>query len=157
MLRLLRGAVAIALAVMQTRAQLPAPSGCKPVEQLVVGQRAPDSVRIGTRIVPRTQSAVHEAWRVLGVDTGSKQGVFRPGERVLIYRGSQPRGSAVFNGCTLIPEQLPLPTFMQPDSIAEMEILRSKTVARLEHDNRGYQLLRVTVQRRQRKSVAPPT
>ena len=156
MKRLLRCATAMVVAATPSlRAQLPVPAGCRPVEQVTVGQRAADSVRIGTRFVPRTETAVQTAWRTLGVDTGFKLGAFRPGERVLIYRDSQPRGSAIFDGCTLVPEQLPLPTFMQPDSIAAMEILPSKSVAVLMHDRRGYQVVRITIRRPKTKSGSP--
>jgi len=109
--------------------QFPASPSCRPFEVVAPGRRASDSVRIGNRLVARTQNAVRDAWQATGVPTASHGYGFYPGERVLIYRDSQPRGSAIYDGCTLVPEQLPLPTHWQSDAISNIEILPSKTVA----------------------------
>ena len=134
--------------------QLPAPANCRPFEVVTPGRSASDSVRIANRLVPRTQKAVQSAWEASGAK--SKGYGFAPGERVLIYRDSQPRGSAIYDGCTLVPEQLPLPTFLQADSIGDMEILPANTVAQLLHDRRGYQHLNVTVKRPKPKASRRP-
>ena len=158
MITTVRFSCTIALcAVSHARAQLPTSSSCRPLEVIVPGHRAADSVRIAGRLVARTQDAVRAAWQATAAGGKVKPEGFLPGERVLIYRDSQPRGSAIFDGCTLVPEQLPLPTYWQEDSISEMEILPSNTAAKLLHDRRGYQHLNVTVRRPKPKSGAPPT
>jgi len=98
---------------------------------------------------------MQDAWQATGAK--SKGYGFAPGERVLIYRDSQPRGSVIYDGCTLVAEQLPLPTFLQADSISDMEILPANTVAQLLHDRRGYQHLNVTVKRPKSKPSPRPT
>jgi hypothetical protein len=152
-------ACAIALCVAaRAHAQLPSSPGCRPFEVVATGRPASDSVRIGSRLVPRTQNAVLGAWKATGIGAATlKDLTFSPGERVLIYRDSQPRGSAIYDGCTLVPEQLPLPTYWQSDSISNIEILPSITVAQLLHDRRGYQHFNVMVKRPKAKSSVPPT
>ena len=137
-------------------AQLPSSPDCRPFEVVAAGRPASDSVRIGNRLVPRTQTSVQDAWRTVGISADPKKGFgFFPGERVLIYRDSQPRGSAIYDGCTLIPEQWPVPTYWRPDSISDIELLPSTTAARVLHDRRGYQHFNVMVKRRRSKSGAP--
>jgi hypothetical protein len=158
MIKVIRFSCAIALcAAPHASAQLPTSPNCRPFELITPGRRAADSVLIAGRLVARTQDAVRAAWQATSEGRTARPGGFFPGERVLIYRDSQPRGSAIFDGCTLVPEQLPLPAYWQADSIAEIEILPSNTVARLLHDRRGYQHFNVTMKRPKIKSGAPPT
>jgi hypothetical protein len=114
---------------------------------LIPGRRASESVVIGARTVPRTERAVRDAWKLQGRTTLPPGISFRPGERVLVFRDSQPDGTAVFDGCRLVAEQLPLPTYATPDSIAKVEIWPSATVARFMRDRRGYQAILFSVRR----------
>jgi hypothetical protein len=123
---------------------------CTPVEILTPGRRASDSVVIGSRTVLRAEVAVRDAWKLQGRTTLPPGTPFRPGERVLVFRDSQPDGTAVFDGCRLVAEQLPLPTYTAPDSIARVEVWPSATVARFMRDRRGYQAILFTVRRKPR-------
>jgi hypothetical protein len=136
-----------------TNGQLPGARGCRPFEVLEPGHLASDSVRIGGRLVPRTQRAVRDAWQAAGVRLKEFGAV--AGERVIIYRDSQPAGSAIYDGCTMVFEQLPVPAYWRPDSISNINIVSSDIVAQRLHDRRGYQYVYVTVARQKPDTSDP--
>jgi hypothetical protein len=137
------------LAVVPGCAQVDA--RCRPHEVLAPGRRASDSVVIGSRTVPRTELAVRDAWKALGRTPPPRGMSFLPGERVLVFRDSQPDGTAVFDGCRLVAEQLPLPSHATPDSITSIEVWPNATVAHFQHDRRGYQAVLFTINKNPRR------
>jgi hypothetical protein len=118
---------------------------CTPTEAVRMGRHATDSVRIQDHTVPRTESAIREAWKLHGRSTSPNGTSVWPGERLVVYRDSQPDGTAIYDGCRLVPEQLPLPTYWAPDSLVDVEFLPSTTVARVFNDHRGYQAVRYII------------
>jgi Ni/Co efflux regulator RcnB len=140
--------VLLAAPLATSRAAAQTSRRCAPMEAVAMGRHATDSVRIESRTVPRTESAVREAWKLQG-RTASPTGTdVWPGERLLVYRDSQPDLTAIYDGCRLVPEQLPLPTYWAPDSVINVEFLPSATVARVLNDHHGYQAVRYVTRRK---------
>jgi hypothetical protein len=128
-----------AAAISAGSISLPRWQSCEPSEQVVRGQKAPDSVHVGEKTVPRTTAAL----KPLLPEPRNMLHAY-PGERISIYLGTRHLGFAIYDGCQLVPEYANSDELPDMTRVTEFEMYGGPSLPAGYENREGYRVLRIT-------------
>ena len=118
-------------------------SQCIAIAPAERGKTNPDSTRVGDKAYPRTEEALKRVY-----PPPHNMLHFYPGERIVVALGKRRLGTAIFDGCILIPEWAEAIDLPPADAIEAMETYPGRSAPAPFRDPRGYRVLDITKWRR---------